>query len=169
MPDSTAQELVTRLEEADAFAGQPAVVRAVGEEVWIGLHDRWLAKVARGESTIVLWFRPMNDPNWRATEVPSSGLDALFDQIAAAVSAWARRLTPVTLVTGATYRVVQPFRDFHGNDFAIGEHLTFASLSFLPHDDGHTLRFTERSMWLQDGSPVHEAFGLYVEPAGGGR
>lgn len=35
-----------------------------------------------------------------------------------------------------TYMVVQPFRDFDGNEHPVGETWSFIGSSFLPYDDG---------------------------------
>ena len=40
---------------------------------------------------------------------------------------------------GMTYRVVQAFRDFDGNEHPVGETWSFIGSSFLPYDDGLSL------------------------------
>lgn len=37
------------------------------------------------------------------------------------------------------YRVATAFRDFDGDEHAVGEAWTFVGYSFLPHDDGLSL------------------------------
>ncbi|UQA55513.1 DUF3601 domain-containing protein [Polyangium aurulentum] len=79
--------------------------------------------------------------------------------------AGAKKLTVHELVPGKRYRVIKPFRDYHGHPFEEGELLTFASRDYLPYHDGHTIVFAERTMWLWGGDEVYADFDAFVAPA----
>ena len=53
--------------------------------------------------------------------------------------------------------------DHGGNVFDVGETLAFRSLDSLPHDEGYTLHFEERGMWIDGTSDVYADFGLSLE------
>lgn len=59
-------------------------------------------------------------------------------------------LTVYTLQPGQCYEVKQAFSDYYGNDFAVGERLTFQQRHFLPYHGGHTVMFVEKTMYLQE-------------------
>lgn len=46
------------------------------------------------------------------------------------------------------YEVIRPIKDCIGEDFRIGERLTFKQASWSPHDGWHMVIFEERSMAL---------------------
>ena len=54
------------------------------------------------------------------------------------------------LVPGADYQVIQSFTDFYQNQFRSGEVLRFKERHFLPYHGGHTIRFDQRSLYLQE-------------------
>jgi len=54
------------------------------------------------------------------------------------------------LQAGTEYRVMQPFSDFHGGQFARDERLHFKRRNFLPYHGGHTIEFDERTLYLQE-------------------
>lgn len=152
-----------RLAAEGAFGSARPVVRVLGTEGWIGLEDRWLLRVVPSGERYVLSTRPPEGGPWGSVEVDGiSDLEDHLPTLEASVRAWATRLTPSGLVPGHRYRVALAFEDRHGNAFAAGESLTFVDRSFLPYEDGHTLRFEERTMWLRGGTPAYEDFGLHV-------
>jgi hypothetical protein len=59
-------------------------------------------------------------------------------------------LTVYTLQPGRCYEVKQAFQDYYGNDFVVGERITFQQRHFLPYHGGHTLMFAEKTMYLQE-------------------
>ena len=110
-----------------------------------------------------LWTRPVEGGPWSSVEVDGiTDLEDHLPTLEASVRAWATRLTPSGLVPGHRYQAARAFEDHYGNAFAAGQALTFIDRSFLPHDDGHTLRFEEQTMWIQGGTQIHEDFGLYL-------
>lgn len=131
----------------------------------LGLSDRWLLVIEeRGSGTRVKW--PGLGGAWEERDVASVGaLNALWPDLEPAVRAAARRLTVYALVPGRRYRVVEEFDDHYGNRFEAGAELTFEGSAFLPYHDGHTIRFVERTMYLQGESDAYARFGWLVEPA----
>jgi hypothetical protein len=75
-----------------------------------------------------------------------------FPQTAAPpfMSMEAQELTVYTLQPGVCYEVKQAFSDHYGNQFEVGERLTFQQRHFLPYHGGHTIVFTEKTMYLQE-------------------
>lgn len=55
-----------------------------------------------------------------------------------------------TLTPGSCYQILQSFTDYDGNRFNQGEVLHFQERHFLPYAGGHTIVFTERSLYLQE-------------------
>lgn len=55
-----------------------------------------------------------------------------------------------SLEKGKTYVVRLGFKDFYGNVFTPGEMLTYVESHFLPYEGGHTIAFSERSIYLQE-------------------
>ena len=152
-----------RLAAEGAFGSARPVVRTFGGEKWIGLEDRWLLRVVPSGERYALWTRPVDGGPWGSQEVDGlTDLEERLPSIEASVRAWATRLSPSGLVPGRRYRVARAFDDHYGNAFAAGETLTFVDRSFQHHEDGHTLRFEERTMWLRGGTPAYEDFGLHV-------
>lgn len=75
---------------------------------------------------------------------------------------------------GKRYRVIQPFRDFDGQDHPIGETWTYLGTAFLPYDDGRSLFVSvdgdrEWHIRMQDRpeeqGPILDSFQTYVAPA----
>jgi hypothetical protein len=79
-------------------------------------------------------------------------------------TATGEELTVYTLQPGRCYEVRQAFRDYYGNDFAMGERLTFQQRHFLPYDGGHTVMFAEKTMYLQEdvNSAILDEFCRYL-------
>jgi hypothetical protein len=74
------------------------------------------------------------------------------------------RLTALTV--GTVYEVLARLVDAQEQVFEPGERLTFVSRSYLSHDEGHTLRFRERTMWLEGAGPVARDLGRYLRAVG---
>jgi hypothetical protein len=72
------------------------------------------------------------------------------------------------LQSGVIYRVLKPFKDYYGGEFAAGEQLTFIERHYLPYHGGHTLIFSPRSIWLQDdaNSELVQQIEQYLAPVG---
>jgi hypothetical protein len=72
------------------------------------------------------------------------------------------------LIPGGEYRVMQPFADFHGNQFRQGEVLRFKERHFLPYHGGHTVVFEGRSLYLQEeqNAEILANFSQYLTRAG---
>lgn len=51
---------------------------------------------------------------------------------------------------GLVVRVVQPFRDYDGQQIDAGEILHLLDRSYFPYEGGHTLRFVEKTVRLAD-------------------
>ena len=75
------------------------------------------------------------------------------------------------LVSGQTYRVIQPFSDYDGIIHPVGEVWRFVKKSFLPYEDGLTL-FVEKDgqqVWIrlqwrpETQGPIIDNFSEYVE------
>jgi Domain of unknown function (DUF3601) len=60
------------------------------------------------------------------------------------------KLTVYTLRRRKRYQVIKAFRDYYGNEFTVGECLTFQRSNFLPYDGGHTIFFAEKNLYLQE-------------------
>lgn len=79
-----------------------------------------------------------------------------------------------SLVEGATYRVVQEFKDHSGIVHPVGETFRYLSKNFFPYDAGLTLFIEmdgkERTIRLQDypeeQGPIVDGFSKYVEFVG---
>ena len=82
-----------------------------------------------------------------------------------------RKFTAVDLVPGKTYRVVKPFVDYDGFTHPVGEQWLYAENSFLPYEDGLTLKVEVegkltgiRLQWRDDRQgPIIDNFSTYVE------
>ena len=72
------------------------------------------------------------------------------------------------LIPGRQYRVIKPFIDYRGNTFERDELLRFKERHFLPYDDGHTVIFEERNLFLQEqtNQTILENFSEYITPFG---
>lgn len=84
-----------------------------------------------------------------------------------------REPTFKNLISGQYYRIVREFSDYDGVRHPVGEEWVFLSQSFLPYDDGLTLKVkladgNERRIrlqWRPDGqSELIEKFGEFVIP-----
>jgi hypothetical protein len=51
---------------------------------------------------------------------------------------------------GVRYLVTRSFVDHYGGKFEAGECLTFLSHDYLPYHGGHTVKFIEKTLYLQD-------------------
>ncbi len=65
---------------------------------------------------------------------------------------------------GREYRVLQSFTDYYGNSFQRNEVLHFKERHFLPYHGGHTIVFTERSLYLQEeqNNDILDRFSEYI-------
>lgn len=54
------------------------------------------------------------------------------------------------LRAGQSYRILQPFTDYHGRLFTQGDILIFKESHFLPYHGGHTLIFDKQIIYLQE-------------------
>jgi hypothetical protein len=54
------------------------------------------------------------------------------------------------LEEGVIYTVAKPFTDYHQNNFARGDKLTYVGRAYLPYHGGHTLFFKEQNVYLQE-------------------
>ena len=55
-----------------------------------------------------------------------------------------------SLEEGVVYAVARPFTDYHQNNFAPGDKLTYVGRAYLPYDGGHTLFFKEQNVYLHE-------------------
>jgi hypothetical protein len=158
--------LVDRLQQAGV--GEPTLATSVREpEAYIGSRDRWVLRVTLAGTRVVLSAIDPSTGEWKAHDVDSlADLDACFGAVAESVQGALAQLTVHGLIKGCRYRIARDFNDFAGHAFVAGEELVFEALCFLPHDDGYTLHFVERSMWISGGSEEYARFGLLVVPAG---
>lgn len=147
--------------------GERALATSVGAGgAWVGSHDRWLLHIVVEGPRVVLSAIDASTGAWRDHPIDSlADLDACFGAVAASVRMALPQLTVHRLEVGHRYRIARDLTDFYGNAFAAGEELVFEGLDYLPHDDGYTLRFAERSMWISGGSEEYARFGLLVVPA----
>jgi hypothetical protein len=136
----------------------------VGEtEAYIGSRDRWVLNVVIAGPRVVLRVVAASTGAWQDHDIDSlADLDACFTAVAASVRAALAQLTVHRLAKGRRYRIARDFADFYENRFVAGEELVFEELRFLPHDDGYTLCFADRSMWISGGSEEYAQFGLLV-------
>jgi hypothetical protein len=157
-----------RLAAESATAGRKLAVSAGPQGGYIGTRDRWLVQVALAGRTFVIRTRPPDGGPWVDHRIDGlADLESHWAAILESVRAWIDRLTPHRLEPGRRYRVVRVFADYYGNEFVPGQELIFRGLDYLPYDNGYTLRFEERGMWIQGGSEIFEDFGLNVVAASG--
>ena len=158
--------VVYLVERLRAEIRKPRLVTNVrGAEAYIGSRDRWVLEVTFAGPRVVLSVVEASTGEWRDHAVDSlADLDACFGAVAESVRAALAQLTVHRLKKGRRYRIARDFGDFAGNRFVAGEELVFEELLYLPHDDGYTLRFAERSMWISGGSKEYAEFGLLVVP-----
>lgn len=73
-------------------------------------------------------------------------------------------MTVYDLKPPGVYLVLKSFADYYGNSFDAGERLTFVERHFLPYDAGHTIRFKERNLYLQEetNSAILDYLGEYL-------
>ena len=50
-----------------------------------------------------------------------------------------RKFTASDLISGHTYRVIEPFKDYDGIIHSVGESWRFVGKEFLPYEDGLSL------------------------------
>jgi hypothetical protein len=132
----------------------------------IGLPDRWLVQLRPvGDALAIAAREPDGGPFVERTVRTGAEVDALVPWLRTSVRAWAPRLTVYALARGQRYRVQRDFVDHAGGTFAAGEELVFVRRHFLPHDEGHTLVFDARTMYVQGETPTHDDFGLLLAPA----
>ncbi len=74
-------------------------------------------------------------------------------------------LTVYGLRPNAVYEVIQEFRDYHDGHFPAGMRLTYIGRDFLPYHGGHTIRFAEATMYLQQDEEVCGRFAEYIAVA----
>lgn len=138
-----------------------------GGEAFIGSRDRWVLHVVIAGPRVVLSVIDAGTGEWKDHDVDSlADLDGCFGAVVDSVRVAMAQLTVHRLVRGHRYRIARDFSDYYGHRFVAGEELVFEELSFLPHDDGYTLRFAERSMWISGGSEEYARFGLLVVRTG---
>ena len=138
-----------------------------GGEAFIGSRDRWVLHVVIAGPRVVLSVIDASTGAWTDHAVDSlADLDECFGAVVESVREALDQLTVHRLVKGRRYRIARDFSDHHGHRFVAGEELVFEELDYLPHDDGYTLRFTDRSMWISGGSEEYALFGLLVVRAG---
>lgn len=155
--------LAERLAAEGVTTGRTISVQNGPQGGFIGTRDRWLIRVALEGRTFVVRTRGPDGGPWVDHRVDTlADLESHWASIRESVRAWIGRLTPHRLEPGRRYRVVRAFADYYGNEFVPGETLTFREQSFLAYDDGYTLRFEERGMWIQGDSEAFEDFGLNV-------
>lgn len=72
------------------------------------------------------------------------------------------------LIPGGIYRVVKPFKDYRGTEYAPGETFTYHSTSYWGYDDGIMLNCAERRIDFQgdENAGLIENFASYVEKIG---
>jgi hypothetical protein len=58
--------------------------------------------------------------------------------------------TVYELKQGRRYRVRKDFADYYQGHFAEGTILTFQKRDYLPYHGGHTIQFSEQTLYLQD-------------------
>jgi hypothetical protein len=132
----------------------------------VGVSDRWLVQLRVEPDGLVVAARPPDGGAFVARRVATaSDLEHALPALRASVRAWANRLSVHTLRAGQRYRVLRDFTDYTGAPFAAGDELVFESSSFLPYDDGHTLRFAERTMYVRGDTTLFDDFGLSLGPA----
>ena len=66
------------------------------------------------------------------------------------------------LRSGATYKVMQSFRDYRNFPYATGEVLTFEGSSFVPYEDGLSLYFDKQGAKRQCMLCVREGFQKHI-------
>ena len=158
--------LVDRLRGAGVFSDRQPSTNVHETEAYIGTSDRWLLHLVVSGPRVILSALDPATCAWQDHNIDSlADLDACFPGIAAAARDVMRQLTVYSLEKGRRYRIARDFTDFFGNCFAAGEELVFESRDFLPYEDGHTLHFKGRGMWIKGGSEPYARFGLLVEPA----
>lgn len=82
-----------------------------------------------------------------------------------------RKFTAVDLIPGKTYQVVKSFQDYDGFSHPVGERWRYIDKSFLPYEDGLTLKIELegqltglRLQWRDDAQgPIIDNFSDYVE------
>lgn len=82
-----------------------------------------------------------------------------------------RKFTAADLIPGKTYQVVRSFRDYDGFSHPVGERWRFVDKSFLPYEDGLTLKIEQdgqltgiRLQWRDDAQAlIIDNFSYYVE------
>jgi hypothetical protein len=74
----------------------------------------------------------------------------------------------VDMEPGSKYRVLKRFKDYHDNGFEPDTILTFVDRDYFAHDGGHTVKFEETTMYLEDGEnfDILRDFHLYFEKVG---
>ena len=146
MLERFAAYLAQRLRDAGAFSGALATSIRVPEAM-LGSSERWVLRATLAGPRLDLRVVQPGTGAWRPYAIDSlADLDACFDEVAGAVRATLAELTVHGLRKDRRYRVARDFSDFTGQRFAAGEEFVFVEQHFLPHDDGYTLRFVERTM-----------------------
>lgn len=164
--DDFTAEVITRL--ATEGAGSHGLTcRVRGNEAYVGAHDRWVVRVVVADDGVVLSTVDPDTGKWEAQTLPSTdGLEDAFEHVAEKVAIAMEQLTVHRLIPGERYRIAHDFTDTQGNGFVKGEELVFEGLDHLPHDDGYTVRFVGRGMWIAGDSEVYARFGVLVTGAG---
>jgi len=158
--------LVDRLQK-EGIGKRSFATTVRGGEAFIGSRDRWVLHVVIAGPRVVLSVIDAGTGAWKDHDIDSlADLDGCFGAVAESVRMTLAQLTVHGLVKGHRYRIARDFSDHYGHRFVAGEELVFEELSYLPHDDGYTLRFAERSMWISGGSEEYALFGLLVVRAG---
>jgi len=163
--DDFTADVVTRLATEGAGAhGLTARVR--GNEAYVGSYDRWVVHVIVEDDRVVLNTIDPETGAWRTQTLASTdALEAEIAEVAPELAVAVDQLTVHRLERGRAYRIARDFTDTQGNGFVAGEVLVFESLDHLPHDDGNTVRFAGRGMWIAGDSETFARFGVLVVPA----
>jgi hypothetical protein len=82
-----------------------------------------------------------------------------------------RKFTAVDLIPGKSYRVLKSFEDYDGFSHPVGEQWRYIDKSFLPYEDGLTLKIELngqltglRLQWRDDRqAPIIDDFSNYVQ------
>lgn len=130
------------------------VSKGVGKG-FVGVYDRHIIMLTEPEPGVI--HLSMNDTGERRQQkltLEARSEAELITRIEAwrtPVYWWARRLLSVhRLQPGRTYRILQPFTDFYGSEFAAGRELTFVGKNFSPYQGGYTLSFQETAIYLHE-------------------
>jgi hypothetical protein len=131
------------------------------------LQDRIVATFENGPDGV---FARTHEPGQPGEDEPPVPLRAIYEVTSFGWHLEGKaqllgKLTVYGLRKNAVYEVIRDFNDCHGQPFTQGTRLTYVDRNFVPYHGGHTVRFVEATLYLQEEEDTYLRFENYLAVA----